>query len=918
MGNNGVSVAIISKTQGIYSKSSNNTKFANPTTTTEILGNSVAIDAHNSRLNAAEEKEEENNAEGGHQDNNLAREISTSRGSILIKTDAPCEIERVLGGTKGLLRRPLTFMNLRQIVHLVPSVVGLGIYSVSDQCDSGWRITEEKSDQSPTMQYKITFKKTKRFISKAKIRKWTQELHKALVTIVLDKHESFLLTRAEDDLPKYGSLHPEFDIANVMAISPSRFDWPEIAVCELPKQDPLLPIGCDDGKEEAGNIAAASKRSLSSSSSSSVFKLEDTPLLPRRSSALLPSSSSSSSSSSSAPQKPSVAAFLEYIRSLPFYKDQIVETKRIPAKRPRFGMTALTPQMQQVLKQKHDLLSLSQAYNYNRMYTHQASAIKHIRRGEHVVIATSTSSGKSLVYNVCSLAAILADPTATVLYIFPTKALAQDQLGSLKRLIKVLNRDTGACIRCETLDGDSPFETREVCRNSKSYPNIILTNPDMLHVSILPRHEQYSGILENLRFVVLDEAHLYRGCFGSHVSLVIRRLRRIIGIHKQAKCLRNGGTRRDPVEEPCEMEGIDCVGEIKKGASDVAIATTTTNTTTTTTSSSISGNQDSSSSSSSSSHHNEGTTTNNNNATTPRPPPSFWGSAAGCATTTSSTEKSMQFIACSATIANPKEHLMAITGFGRGECTVIDNDGSPSGEKTFLFWNPPLKGGKPSSSLPRRGDQHTLLLSSSRAGSNHRHKVNRMRRLKIRNSNARRSPHMETAMLLAQLVRFGFKTITFCKVRKVCEIVLDRTHELLRNSARPQDLDNVPRVKSYRAGYRLEQRRKIERQLFSNQLCGVVATSALELGIDVGSLDASLHLGFPGSISSFHQQAGRCGRTKGDSVSIMIAYSSPLDQFITNHPHETVFHKTYAHAVIDPWNFFILRVREPTDGVVNE
>jgi len=166
---------------------------------------------------------------------------------------------------------------------------------------------------------------------------------------------------------------------------------------------------------------------------------------------------------------------------------------------------------------------------------------------------------------------------------------------------------------------------------------------------------------------------------------------------------------------------------------------------------------------------------------------------------------------------------------------------------------------------------------------------------------------METAHLLAQLVRFGFKTIAFCKVRKVCEIVLERAQEMLRKSKWKRDRECIGRMKSYRAGYQLEQRRRIEKELFGGRLSGVVATSALELGIDVGSLDASLHLGFPGSVSSFFQQAGRCGRGKADSLTILVGYGSPLDQYVVQNPESTVFGKAFPSAVVDPENPFILK-----------
>ncbi|GAB5362793.1 hypothetical protein AAMO2058_000829100 [Amorphochlora amoebiformis] len=716
--------------------------------------------------------------------------------SVLLKTGAVCHTSNILPSASKLIGSPITLQHLQKMCYMLPSVLSIEPAQLSSTCEAGWSVggvgDEKKSDE-----YMVVFKKLRRYLTKTKINKWSKELEKEMRKIVLVQHEHFLKTKCKTSWPSGGSLHPDFNIETI--------SWPDVPMTPLPSHDDPLYIGSSASPEP---------------NSSSIYTLRDTPLLSEK-------------------KRPTVDRFLEHLKSMSFYSDQMVHTRKIEAQRARYGTTRLSSEMVEVLK----------AYGYNRMYTHQASAIREIRSGRHVVISTSTSSGKSLVYNVCALASILRDPKATALYVFPTKALAQDQLGSLKKLLEVINKAAGSDITCTTLDGDSTFEARSLCQDRESYPNVILTNPDMLHFSILPRHEAFSPILERLTFIVLDEAHMYRGCFGSHVALVLRRLRRILDIHKTVYELRERG---------------------------------------------------------------------GNTVTTP---------------TLSSRKNSgfgLRFIGCSATISNAGQHMEKLTGL-KG-FTVVDNDGSPSGEKTYIFWNPPLKsmskdskksekdspaprigefrpgmiGGVPLRGVPRGG----VPVKRKRGGEWNRKAVERAarnKRLAMKKRYSRRSPHMETSLLLAELVRFGFKTITFCKVRKVCELILQRTHDMLRKSERARDVDWVPRIKSYRAGYRLDQRRRIERELFGGRLSGVVATSALELGIDVGSLDASLHLGFPGSVSSFFQQAGRCGRKSGDSLTIMVGYDSPLDQYVIRNPKETVFGKEFPHALIDPRNTHVLK-----------
>jgi len=436
-------------------------------------------------------------------------------------------------------------------------------------------------------------------------------------------------------------------------------------------------------------------------------------------------------------------AFLEHIKGLPGYRGQIVHIERIPARRARYGKLEkpLPLPLQEALRR----------LGIERLYSHQAQAINAIRKGENVIVATGTASGKTLVYNLPVLEAVLDDWRTRAFYLFPTKALAQDQLRSLRELTAGM----GFTVRYGTYDGDTPRHARSRLRRNAS---IILTNPDMLHLGILPNHRLWSDFLKHLRFVVIDEAHVYRGVFGSQVACVLRRLRRL-----------------------CRFYGSE-----------------------------------------------------------PR------------------------FILCSATIANPAEHAENLTGL---PVTVVDDDGSPSGPRDFVLWNPPF--------------------------------LDRARTV-------RKSANSEATALLVELVRAGIRTIAFTKARKVAELILLYAREALEETAP----ELARRIKSYRAGYLPEERREIERELFEGKLLGVTATTALELGIDVGSLDAAILVGYPGTIASTWQQAGRAGRGTGESLAILIGLDNPLDQYFMRHPRE-LFGRSHENALIAPDNVYILEQHLP-------
>ncbi len=381
------------------------------------------------------------------------------------------------------------------------------------------------------------------------------------------------------------------------------------------------------------------------------------------------------------------------------------------------------------------------------LYAHQAQAIEMALNGENVVLVTGTASGKSLAYHLPSLQICLREPAANILYLFPTKALAQDQEAALKKMIDML--DGGAAIRVAIYDGDTPSAQRARIRKAGG---IVISNPDMLHVGILPYHTQWADFFRHLKLVVLDELHTYRGIFGSHMANVLRRLRRI-----------------------CQ----------------------------------------------------------------------FYGS-------------NPRFVCASATIANP----LGLAGrLLEAPVALVDQDGSPSGEKHIILYNPP-----------------TL---DERLG-------------------VRRSYTLETASLAGQFLSHQIQTIVFARARLTTEVLLG----YLRDTLQTQGLDPAL-VRGYRGGYLPLERRDIEKGLRQGDIRGVVATNALELGIDIGTLSAAILAGYPGTIASTWQQLGRAGRRNDLSVGILVGSGAPLDQYIMTHP-AYVFERSPEHALIDPDNLNIV------------
>jgi len=385
------------------------------------------------------------------------------------------------------------------------------------------------------------------------------------------------------------------------------------------------------------------------------------------------------------------------------------------------------------------------AKGIRKLYTHQAAAAESVHAGKNVVVVTPTASGKTLCYNLPILNAILNDTDTRALYLFPTKALAQDQLAELYDLNQRLESSFGVF----TYDGDTPSDARKSIREKS---HIVLTNPDMLHTGILPHHTRWTRLFENLRYIVVDELHNYRGVFGSHLCNVLRRLRRI------AK---------------------------------------------------------------------------------------FYG-------------REPQFICCSATIANPGELASRLI---EDSVEVLAENGAPAAEKTFVFYNPPV--------------------------------VNRALGI-------RRSYINEASRVSQEFLKHDLQTMVFANSRLHTEIILTYLQQ-----ANPQLPGKPETIRGYRGGYLPNERREIERGLREGRIRGVVTTSAMELGIDVGSLDTVVMAGYPGTIAATWQRAGRAGRRSGRSCAVLVASSAPLDQFIVRHP-DYFFGNTPEHAFIQPDNLEIL------------
>lgn len=434
--------------------------------------------------------------------------------------------------------------------------------------------------------------------------------------------------------------------------------------------------------------------------------------------------------------RPDLSQLLQQLRDDPDFMEQVQHWQTLPA-RPAQSLpfpTGLDPRISEALKRRGIV----------DLYTHQATAYSLVSSGQNIVTVTPTASGKSLCYHLPILQALTLDAKTRSLYIFPTKALAQDQKAELVELIA----GTGIPIKSETYDGDTPASIRQHIRTAG---NIVITNPDMLHTAILPHHTQWVAFFENLKYVVIDELHTYRGVFGSHVANVVRRLKRIAA---------------------------------------------------------------------------------------------FYGGKP-------------QFIATSATIANPKQLAEQLV---EEPFVLVDNNGAPTGRKHFIFYNPPVV------NVPL---------------------------------NIRRSATLEVSDIAGRFLSNRIQTIVFARSRVRVEILLTYLQDRIKTPL------GARAIRGYRGGYLPSERREIERGLREGEIIGVVSTNALELGVDIGQLQACVITGYPGSIASTWQQAGRSGRRQGESVVVMVGGSTPMDQYVLKHP-EYFFDSSPETARINPNNLIIL------------
>jgi len=436
-----------------------------------------------------------------------------------------------------------------------------------------------------------------------------------------------------------------------------------------------------------------------------------------------------------------VQALLERVRSRRDFAGQLEHIEELPERAGEYGeiSPALPSSLQQVLNER----------GIERLYSHQASALATARSRRDLVVITGTASGKTLCYNLPILETILTEANCRALYLYPTKALAQDQLKGLQELISESN-DLRSAIRPGVYDGDTPTAQRRRIRNEA---NLVLSNPDMLHASILPYHPKWADFFTDLRYVVIDEVHTYRGILGAHVSAVLRRLLRV-----------------------CRHYGSEPI-----------------------------------------------------------------------------------FLATSATIANPGELVERLIG---REAEVIDNDGSPRGRKYFALWNPSPIGA---------------------------------------DSLARRSANDDAVMWLEEAVEAEGQALAFTRTRQAAELI----HRYLREALDARRSRHADKVRAYRGGYLPNERREIEQDLFAGRLRAVAATNALELGIDIGSLDVALLVNYPGTIASCWQQAGRSGRRQDESLAVLLAGNDPVDQYLLRRP-DYFFAQSPEHAVVDPDNPYVL------------
>lgn len=426
-----------------------------------------------------------------------------------------------------------------------------------------------------------------------------------------------------------------------------------------------------------------------------------------------------------------LSQYIKALKAHPGFRDAFVYHRYLPPRKPNYG-----PQ----LDIHNDIRKTMKQLGFTELYRHQTEAIEHLRNGSNLLVATETASGKSLIYNITVIEEILKNRRSKAIYIFPLKALEQDQLKNLSLWLKGIKSPK---ISAEIYDGDTtPYRRKKIREN---IPQILFTNPDMLHRGILAHHHNWEGLFKDLSFVVLDEVHTYRGIFGSHLNQVIRRLKRL-----------------------CNLYG-----------------------------------------------------------------------------------SSPRFILLSATISNPQDFGEKLI---EERLEVVRSSGTPKAGQHFLFLNP------------------------------------------------EESPNFYSAKLFVDCIRNGFRTIVFTQSRKVTELI-----HLWVSQLSPELRE---KISSYRAGFMPGERRLIEKRLANGDLLGVVSTSALEMGIDIGYLDICLLVGYPGTIINTWQRGGRVGRSGRESMVILVGKPDALDQYFMKHPAD-LFERPFEAAVLDPNNPYVVEAHLP-------
>lgn len=581
---------------------------------------------------------------------------------------------------------------------------------------------------------------------------------------------------------------------------------------------------------------------------------------------------------------------LTRMQMLPFYNNQFIHHTVIASREARFQ--ALNVSIDSALSD-----ALVENINIDvrsGLFRHQALAIDALRSGRHLAIATETSSGKSLCYNIPVMEACMRQPSTTALYLFPTKALAQDQL----RATNVLCGYPGFknnIIRAGIIDGDSPHDMRSFIASGPSAggPHIILTNPDFLHHTLLAKHSQYESIFKGLRYVVIDEAHNYRGTFGAHVAWVLRRLLRVCFFYskRSPQFITCSATISNPKELFSQLLPLNSL--ILGGESNLSVVNATE-----------SGNARGerlfalwnspfvSPSSPDPVHDNQKPPKKRRNMKTDENENDKSAALIALANEYTECKDSMDNVEEGST--TPKTDNLHSFRPGRGDPhrmhlgSVYDHD---LATEEFL-WSCEDRHRLPVSwkglhgELRRRGVRQSEQVQVPTIQDVSIIKNTQLIKRKIPDikKKERESPIIEIARLLAYCVRLRLRTLCFCGTRKLVELVNRMAQEELRTTYDAEHL--ISCVSSYRGGYTATERRKIEDGLFNGRLIGVVATCALELGVDVGSLDVTLQLGFPGSMSSMWQQIGRAGRGGRPSLSILLLWNSPVDQYFARNPEK--------------------------------